>query len=335
MQYRSLGKSNLKVSTLCLGTMMFGDQTEREEAAAMLADAHAIGVNYIDTADVYSKGASEFMLGQLLKGQRHEWVLATKLGNKMSDRVNEGHFSRAWMLRSIEASLQRLQTDHVDILYLHRDEIGMDLEEPLRALDAMLRSGKIRYWGVSNFRGWRIAEAVRLAGQFGMPAPVVCQPYYNLLNRMPEVEVLPACAHYGIGVTSYSPIARGVLTGKYQSGQPAVAGSRAARADKRFMETEFREESLRIAQQLGEHAKAKGITLGQFATAWVLANGHVSSVIAGPRTLQQWQDYAPALDYRVTEEDEALVDSFVRPGHPSTPGYNDPAYPLHGRVRFG
>jgi aryl-alcohol dehydrogenase-like predicted oxidoreductase len=335
MQYRNLGKSNLKVSALCLGTMMFGDQTEREEAAAMLADAHAIGVNYIDTADVYSKGASEFMLGQLLKGQRHEWVLATKLGNKMSDRVNEGHFSRAWMSRSIEASLQRLQTDHVDILYLHKDEIGMDLEEPLRALDAMLRSGKIRYWGVSNFRGWRIAEAVRLSGLLSMPAPAVCQPYYNLLNRMPEVEVLPACGHYGIGVTSYSPIARGVLTGKYPPGQAAAAGTRVARADKRIMETEFREESLRIAQQLGEHARAKGITLGQFATAWVLANGHVSSVIAGPRTLQQWQDYAPALDYVVTEEDEALVDSFVRPGHPSTPGYNDPAYPLTGRLRLG
>ena len=208
MQYRNLGHSNLKVSALCLGTMMFGDQTARDEAQAIVADAHAKGVNYIDTADVYTRGASELMLGELLKGQRHDWVLATKLGNKMSDRVNEAHFSRSWMLREIDASLARLQTDYVDILYMHRDANGMNLEEPLRALDAMLRAGKIRYWGVSNFRGWRIAEAVRLAGQIGMPAPVVCQPYYNLLNRMPEVEVLPACAHYGIGVTPYSPIAR-------------------------------------------------------------------------------------------------------------------------------
>jgi len=272
-------------------------------------------------------------VGDLLKGQRHEWVLATKLGNTMSDRVNEGHYSRSWMLREVESSLTRLQTDFVDILYLHRDVNGMDLEEPLRALDAMLRDGKIRTWGVSNFRGWRIAEMVRLAGQLGMPAPVVCQPYYNLLNRMPEVEVLPACAHYGIGVTSYSPVARGVLTGKYAPGQPAPEGTRAGRADKRMVETEFRAESLQIAQTLKVHAEARGVTLAQFATAWVLANPAISAVIAGPRTLGQWQDYRPALDYCVTAEDEALVDALVRPGHPSTPGYNDPAYPLNGRVR--
>ena len=332
MQYRTLGKSNLQVSALCLGTMMFGDQTGQDEAAAIVADARAHGVNYIDTADVYTKGASETMLGNLLKGQRHEWVLATKLGNKISDRVNEGHYSRSWMLRELDNSLQRLQTDHVDILYMHRDVIGMDLEEPLRAIDAMLRAGKIRYWGVSNFRGWRIAEIMRIAGQLGMPGPTVCQPYYNLLNRMPEVEILPACNHYGIGVTSYSPVARGVLTGKYAPGQAPAEGTRAARGDKRMSETEFREESLVIAQTLKAHAEAKGITLAQFATAWVLAHRAVSSVIAGPRTLQQWQDYLPALDYTVAPDDEALVDSLVRPGHPSTPGFTDPAYPWKSRV---
>ena len=332
MHYRTLGKSNLQVSALCLGTMMFGDQTGQDEAAAIVADARAHGVNYIDTADVYTKGASETMLGSLLKGQRHEWVLATKLGNKMSDRVNESHYSRSWMLRELDNSLQRLQTDHVDILYMHRDVIGMDLEEPLRAIDAMLRAGKIRYWGVSNFRGWRIAEIMRIAGQMGMPGPTVCQPYYNLLNRMPEVEILPACNHYGIGVTSYSPVARGVLTGKYAPGQAPAEGTRAARGDKRMSETEFREESLVIAQTLKAHAEAKGITLAQFATAWVLAHRAVSSVIAGPRTLQQWQDYLPALDYTVAPDDEALVDSLVRPGHPSTPGFTDPAYPLNSRV---
>ena len=333
MQYRALGKSNLQVSALCLGTMMFGDQTGRDEAAAIVSEAHERGVNYIDSADVYSKGASETMVGELLKGQRQDWVLATKLGNKMSERVNEGHYSRAWMLRAVETSLRRLQTDHVDILYLHRDYQGMDLEEPLRTLEALLRDGKIRYWGLSNFLGWRIAEVVHLARQLGLPGPVVCQPYYNLLNRMPEVEILPACAHFGIGVTPYSPIARGVLSGKYAPGQAPAADSRAGRADKRMLQTEFREESLLIAQQLKTHAEVRGVTLAQFATAWVLANRSISSVIAGPRTLKQWQDYLPALDYVVTAEDEALVDSFVKPGHPSTPGYSDPAYPLTGRIR--
>jgi aryl-alcohol dehydrogenase-like predicted oxidoreductase len=331
MQYRSLGNSNLKVSSLCLGTMMFGDQTDQAEALRIVQDAHANGVNYIDTADVYTNGASEVMVGELIKVQRHDWVLATKLGNNMSSRPNEGHYSCSWMLREIDASLARLQTGYVDILYLHRDFNGMNLEEPLRALDAMLRAGKIRYWGVSNFRGWRIAELMRLAGQLGMPGPVVCQPYYNLLNRMPEVEILPACAHYGIGVTPYSPIARGVLTGKYLPGQLAAADTRAGRGDKRILDTEFRAESLVIAQTLKAYVADKGqsgIGLAQFSCAWVLASQAVSSVIAGPRTLAQWQDYLPALAYTITAEDEALVDSLVKPGHPSTPGYTDPAYPL-------
>jgi aryl-alcohol dehydrogenase-like predicted oxidoreductase len=331
MNYRSLGNSNLKVSALCLGTMMFGDQTGREEAAAVVADAHAHGVNFIDTADVYTKGASESLVGSLIKAQRHDWVLATKLGNTMGARPNMGHYSRAWMLRETEESLQRLDTGHIDILYLHRDFLGMNLEEPLRALDALIRSGKIRYWGVSNFRGWRIAEIMRVAQQLGVPGPVVCQPYYNLLNRMPEVEVLPACEHYGIGVAPYSPIARGVLTGKYAPGQPPAQGTRAGRGDKRMAETEFREESLQIAQRLKAHAEARGVSLAQFATAWVLAHRAVSSVIAGPRTLAQWQHYLPALSYAVLPADEALVDSLVAPGHPSTPGYTDPAYPLHPR----
>lgn len=331
MHYRTLGRSNLKVSALCLGTMMFGDQTDRQEAERIVAHAHEQGVNFIDTADVYTTGASEEMVGQLIKAQRHDWVLATKLGNSMSARVNQGHYSRAWMLRELEQSLRRLQTEHVDIYYLHRDFAGMDLEEPLRALGDMIASGKVRYWGLSNFRGWRIAEMVHLAARMGLPGPVVCQPYYNLLNRMPEVEILPACDHHGIGVAPYSPIARGVLTGKYLPGTAPAAGTRAGRGDKRIGETELRDESLRIAQQLKGHAQAKGVTLSQFATAWVLANRIVSSVIAGPRTLAQWQDYLPALDCVIDAEDETLVDALVRPGHPSTPGFTDPAYPLVGR----
>lgn len=331
MQYRFLGKSQLQVSALCLGTMMFGDQTDEAEAASIVAHAREHGVNYMDTADVYTQGASEAMLGRLLKGQRHDWVLATKLGNKMSDRVNESRYSRAWMLREVEASLERLQTDHVDILYLHRDYEGMDLEEPLFAIEALLRAGKIRYWGVSNFRAWRIAELVHGARRIGMPGPTVCQPYYNLLNRMPEVEILPACSHYGLGVTPYSPVARGVLTGKYLPGQAPEASTRAGRGDRRMGQTEFRQESLQVAQTLKQHAQTRGVTLAQFATAWVLAHRSVSSVIAGPRTLAQWQDYLPALDYAVTPEEEALVDGLVAPGHPSTPGYTDPAYPLQTR----
>lgn len=331
MLYRTLGKSPLKVSTLCLGTMMFADQTDIAEARSIVDHAHEHGVNFIDTADVYSTGRSEQMVGELLQGARSNWVLATKLGNKMSGRPNESQYSRSWVLRECEASLQRLATDYIDIYYLHRDFNGMDLEEPLRAIDALLRAGKIRYWGVSNFRGWRIAELVHLARAMNMPGPVVCQPYYNLLNRQPEVEVLAACAHHGIGVVPYSPIARGVLSGKYAPGSKPGEDTRAGRGDKRILETEFREESLVIAQTLKAHCEAKGVALSHFATAWVLANKAVSSVIAGPRTLAQWQDYFGALELTISAEDEALVDALVTPGHASTPGYNDPAYPLNGR----
>lgn len=333
MKYRTLGKSALEVSELCLGTMMFAEQTDIAEARRIAEHALAEGVNFIDTADVYGavKGGSETMVGELLKGRRHDWVLATKLGNRMGDGPNRMRYSRRWVMQACEASLQRLGTDHVDIYYLHRDFNGMDLEEPLRAVDQLLRDGKIRYWGVSNFRGWRIAEAVHVARQLNMAGPVVCQPYYNLLNRQPEVEVLPACRHHGIGVVPYSPIARGVLTGQYAPGAQPPAGSRAARGDKRIMETEFREESLRIAQTLREHAGKTGRTLSHFATAWVLKHRAVSAVIAGPRTFAQWQDYFGALNTTIDEADEVLVDSLVTPGHPSTPGYTDPAYPLEGR----
>jgi aryl-alcohol dehydrogenase-like predicted oxidoreductase len=333
MQYRHLGKSPLKVSTLCLGTMMFADQTDARVAGEIVAHAREHGVNFIDTADVYSKGESEKMVGALLKGQRHDWILATKLGNKMSDRPNEMGYSRAWVQRACDASLQRLATDHIDIYYLHRDFNGMDLEEPLRAIDGLLTAGKIRYWGISNFRGWRVAEVVHTAKALNVAPPVVCQPYYNLLNRMPEVELLPACAHHGIGVVPYSPIARGVLSGKYAPGAKPAEGTRAGRGDRRMLETEFRDESLRVAQELKAHCAGKGVSLSHFATAWVLAHRAVSSVIAGPRTFEQWTDYLPATDVDVNAADEVFVDSLVRPGHPSTPGYSDPAYPMEARTR--
>ena len=204
MQYRRLGNSNLKVSTLCLGTMMFGQQTPFEEAANIVASAREHGLNFIDTADVYNKGQSEKDLGKLLAGQRQHWVLASKLGNPMGKSVNQSRYSRHWLMQETDAILARLQTDYLDILYLHRDYHDENLEEAVRALGDLIRLGKIRSFGLSNFRGWRIAEVVRLCKELGVPKPAVCQPYYNLLNRGPELEILPACAHYGLGVVPYS-----------------------------------------------------------------------------------------------------------------------------------
>ncbi|RPH64220.1 MAG: aldo/keto reductase [Burkholderiales bacterium] len=333
MRTRRLGRSSLLVPELCLGTMMFGDQTDAAGAADIVALARERGVGFIDTADVYSRGASESMLGPLLEGDRDRWVLASKVGNPMSKRPNESRYSRKWLMQALDASLRRLRTDYLDIWYLHRDfEDGGD-EEMLQTIGDLIRAGRIRYWGLSNFRGWRIATLCGLAERLGVPAPVVCQPYYNLLNRQPEVEVLPSCAHHGLGVTPYSPVARGVLTGKYAPGIAPPEGSRVARGDRRILQTEWREESLAIAQTLKAHAEARGITLLQFAVAWLLANRVVSSVIAGPKTAGQLEDYFGALDYAWTDEDEVLVDSLVVAGHASTPGYHDPQYPFHGRRR--
>ncbi len=331
MNYRRLGRSNLLVSELCLGTMMFGDQTGEDEAQRIVALARERGVNFIDTADIYTKGASEAIVGRCLRADRDAWVLATKIGNRMSERPNESRYSRKWIVAEAEASLRRLGTDYIDLYYLHRDFEGDAIEESLRALDDLIRAGKIRCFGLSNFRGWRIAEVVRMCERIGMPGPVACQPYYNLLNRAPEVEILPACRHYGLGVAPYSPIARGVLTGKYRPDAPPAEGTRAARGDKRILETEWRPESLRVAEALAGHVAAKGVSLLHFACAWLLASRTVSSVIAGPRTLAQWEEYFGACELAWDDADEALVDSLVPPGHPSTPGYSDPQYPLADR----
>ena len=336
MDYRNLGKSGLKVSPICLGTMMFGDRTDAAEAGRIVASARDAGVNFIDTADVYAKGESEKITGKLIAADRDRWVLATKLANPMpgpggGDDPNRRGTSRKWMMRAVEESLARLATDYIDIYYLHRDMEDTPVEETVTAMGDLIRAGKIRHFGVSNFRGWRIAELVNVCRSLGIPRPVVCQPYYNAMNRQPENDILPACAHYGIGVVPYSPLARGVLTGKYKPGATPEAESRAGRKDKRFMETEFREESLAIAQKVKAHAEKKGMSPGHLAFNWVLANPIVTSVIAGPRTLEQWSDYLGALDRKFDAEDESLIDSLVRPGHPSTPGYNDPNYPLRGR----
>jgi aryl-alcohol dehydrogenase-like predicted oxidoreductase len=332
MDFRRLGDSGLEVSVVCLGTMMFGDRTDAPTAQKMSASALDAGVNFIDTADVYAKGASESIVGRAIAGNRSRWILATKVGNVMTTKPHDGGLSRRWIVQACEDSLKRLATDYIDIYYLHKDDTDTPLDETVQAVGDLIRAGKIRYFGVSNYRGWRIAEVVGLCSELGVPRPVVCQPYYNLFNRTPEVEILPACDYYGLGVVPYSPLARGVLTGKYRPGADAPPESRVGRKDTRIMETEFRAESLAIAQTLRVHAEKKGLTATQFALAWVLANRIVSSLIAGPRTFEQWTDYLTAVGTTLDAEDEALVDSLVTPGHPSTPGYNDPAYPFYGRI---
>jgi aryl-alcohol dehydrogenase (NADP+) len=334
MQYRRLGRSGLKVSPLCLGAMMFGGPADEAASQRMIAAARERGINFIDTADVYNGGRSEEMVGRAVQGERERWVIATKLNGIMGPEPNQRGSSRKWIFEAARGSLKRLGTDYIDVYYLHREDLETPLEESVHALADLVHAGAIRYFALSNHRAWRLAEICNICDRLGVDRPVATQPHYNALNRMAEIEQLPAAHHYGLGVVPYSPLARGVLSGKYGDGGDAALppDSRAARNDARLMQTEWRPESLRIAQQLKAHAEARGMTASQFAVAWVLANRLVTSVICGPRTEAQLADYIGALDKKLTPEGEALVDSLVAPGDPSTPGYRDPMEPVEGRV---
>jgi len=331
MPYERIGNSALMVSRLCLGTMMFGDQTSETESQRIVEAAKDAGVNFVDTANSYAKGASEEILGRAIKSQRDDWVLATKVGAPLRDSHGEHTLSRKRIMTEVERSLSRLQTDTIDIYYLHRDDLDTPLEEPVRAMGDLVQQGKIRYWGFSNFDAWRIGELIRHADGLGAARPLVMQPLYNAMNRMLEQEHLPACAHHGIGVVAYSPLARGVLTGKYSVDGPPPDGSRAGRQDKRILESEFRPESLRLAQQIKEHAEQRGMTAAQFALNWVLHNQLINSVIVGPKSLEQWRTYASSLTHSFDEHDEALIDGLVPAGFNSTPFFGDVKLPPRGR----
>jgi len=332
MSYRRLGASGLHVSPLCLGTMMFGAQTDAAEAARIVDSARDAGINFIDTANVYNRGDSERVTGQLIARGRDHWVLATKLANPFGRGPNQVGSGRKALVKAVDDSLQRLATTYVDIMYLHVDDYETPLDETIGALAHVIGQGKVHYIGVSNFPAWRIAEFVGVCGEAGIQPPIVCQPNYNAVSRAAEVEVLPACGHFGIGIASYSPLARGVLTGKYGDGQTPEPGSRAARNDPRMMESEWRPESLEVAAKLAARARERGMTPSQFAVLWCLNNELVTSVIAGPRTVEQWNDYLGIAELDWHADDEAFVDALVPRGAMSTPGFVDPKYPVAGRL---
>lgn len=333
METRPLGRSGIAVSRLCLGTMMFGGPTDEATSRRIIDRAAEAGLNFLDTADTYNGGASEEVVGRAIATTRARWVVATKIANPWpGGDPNRGGASRRWLMQGVEDSLRRLGTDWIDVLYLHKEDRATPLEVTVRALGDLVRAGKIRHFGVSNYRSWRIAEICKLCDGLGIDRPVISQPYYNAMNRQPEVEQLPAAAHYGLAVFPYSPLARGVLAAKYAPNTVPEPGSRAARRDRRMMETEWRPESLEIAQRLRAHAEARGGTAIGLALGWLLANALVTGVVAGPRTEAQFESYVAGLTYGFDAADEALVDALVPPGHPSTPGFNDPAYPLEGRV---
>lgn len=330
---RRLGNSGLVVSRLALGTMTFGDRTDEKDAQQIFGEAVDAGVNFIDTADVYAGGASEQITGRLLKGQRDSFVLATKLANANGKGPNERGLSRKWIIQEVEASLGRIGTDYIDVLYLHKEDLGTPLEETARALGDLISAGKIRYFGVSNFKPWRIAKLAEICRSLGIDGPIVSQPLYHALNRIAEVEQFPVCNAYGIGTVTYSPTARGILTGKYRSDGPPPEGSRGALQNRRMLQTEYHPENIAAAEKFTAIAESKGIEPATFATAWVLANPLVTATIAGPRTIEQWRSYRGAFECTVSSQDEDAIDALVKPGATAIPQFSDPAYPVEGRPR--
>ncbi|KAA0688112.1 aldo/keto reductase [Neorhizobium sp. P12A] len=333
MIQKRLGRSGLTVSPVCLGAMMFGDQTDAAEADRIVGYSRDPGVNFIDTADSYADGRSEEIVGKAISADRSRWILATKVGGARNPDVPNGDgLGRRWMVHAAESSLKRLGTDWIDLYYLHRDDQRVPLEETVRTMGELITQGKVRYWGFSNYSAWRIIEMIHICDTLGIPRPIAAQPLYNAMTRVAEVEYLPACAKFSIGVVSYSPLARGVLTGKYRVEQAPDPTSRAGRNDTRLMQTEFRPESLAIAERIQAHAVSQGRSAIGFALNWALGNPTVTAVIAGPRTLEQWTTYLEAAAEGTGDGDDALVDALVPPGHASTPGYTDPLYPVTGRT---
>ena len=331
MQHVRLGNSGLRVSRLCLGTMDFGTSMQETTANAIMDAAREAKINFIDTADAYTGGESEKMVGRLISADREKWVLATKVGQQDGSPESKMGLSRRWMMRAIDASLKRLGTDYVDIYYLHHRDDQTPLVESIEAMRDIISKGKANYWGFSNHYGWEIGEIIRLCDQVGCPRPVIAQPLYNLVMRMAENDYLPACAHYGIGVAPFSPLARGVLTGKYTKGESLPAHSRAARGDKSILTRDFSPQVFDVVDAIKQYCIKRGIKAGEFAILWVLNCSTVSSVIAGPRTFDQWKSYIDALQHEFTKKDEEFATSLVAPGHPATPGLVWQRHPPLGR----
>ena len=331
MEYRYLGSTGVQVSPICLGTMMFGGQTDEATSIEIIHKAHDLGINFIDTANMYNAGESERVVGKAIADRRDDIVLATKGRQPMGQGPNESGASRLHLMREVDRSLQRLNTDFIDLYYTHAPDTNTPIDETLRAMDDMVRSGKVRYMACSNFWAWQVAEALWTSDRLQLNSICCVQPLYNIVNRNIEVELLPLCQKHGLGVVTYSPLARGILTGKYAPGEAPPEGTRAARNDPRMMQAEWREASLQVSHALGEYLAQRGLNSTQFALAWCMANPILSSMIIGPRTVEQFENNLGCLEITVSEEDERFVDSLVPPGEHSGLGFQDTAYPISGR----
>ena len=323
MEYRRLGRSGLLVSAVGLGTNNFGGRTDEPQSRRVLDQAIESGINFIDTANLYSNTISEQIIGNWMNGKRDKVLIATKFSWPVRPGPYGRGASRLHIMAEVESSLRRLKTDHIDLYQQHLPDPGTPIEETLRTLDDLVTQGKVRYVGASNFRGWQVAEAARAAEGMGTASFVSQQPYYNVLKRQVEKEVVPACAAYGIGLIPYRPLENGLLTGKYKRGERAPVGTRLAGSSTVAQESAFSDHNFDRLEKLESFAAERSIGLGELAIAWLLANPLVGSVICGATKPEQIVGNAKGADRKLVPTDIEAINAIA----PVGPGDYEPLGP--------
>ncbi len=331
MEYRTLGRTGVPVSALCLGCMNFGGPTSDEDSFSIIDRALEAGINFLDTANVYSRGASETIVGKALKrnGKRDRIVLATKVHGRMDDdNLLAAGNNRRHIIEQCHASLRRLQTDYIDLYQIHRPQSDVAIDETLRALDDLVRAGKVRYLGTSTFAAWQVMEALWASKELGLNRFVTEQPPYHLLDRGIERELIPMARTHGIAILPWSPLARGFLSGKYRRGEPIPTGSRLEsdsnnpnQAFRNRTEQPFSDMAYHVLETVEALAAEKKVTSSQLALAWVMRQPGVTSPIIGPRTMAHLEDNLGALEVTFTDEDTARIDAASPPEQAIVPYY--------------
>jgi aryl-alcohol dehydrogenase-like predicted oxidoreductase len=309
MQYRQLGNSGLRVSTIGLGTNQFGGKVEQAGVTTIVNGAIDLGINFFDTADVYTKGNSEETLGVALKGKWDKVVLGTKVVGATGDGPNDTGASRYHIMNGVEASLRRLQSDHIDLYQIHRWDAKTPIEETLRALDDLVQSGKVRYVGASNFAAWQLAKANLLASVHGWSPFVSIQNHYHMLERGQEQEMIPYCNAHNVGILPYFPLAGGFLTGKYKRNEAAPEGSRGE--NNAYVQKYMIDRNYSKVEALDAWASKRGHTMAELAHAWLLAQPQVSSVISGATKLEQVQSNVKAAEWALSTDEHKEVNAIL------------------------
>jgi len=316
MEYRRLGRSGVMVSPLCLGTMNFGNSTSEVESFAIMQKAVDGGINFFDTANVYNKGDSERITGKFLKENnlRDRVVLATKVFSRVGDGPNDAGGTRYHIIKACEDSLKRLQTDHIDLYQLHRPPMTYPQEETLRAMDDLIRAGKVLYAGCSTHPAWMVMEALSISERYGLNRYVSEQPPYNLLDRRIENELVPLCQKYDLAILPWSPLAMGILAGRYSQTTDYPDGSRAQLWDSSMVKARITQRGIDVGKAVEKMAQERGLTASQLALLWTKDQAGITAPIVGPRTLGHIEDALVILEKKLDDADRSLFDALVHPG---------------------